>query len=260
MNAYCTIAIRAANLAGDFIATAFNQRDRVIARKKDLNDYVTNVDKQAEELIIDSIKSAYPDHSFLGEESGLKEGKDKETVWVIDPLDGTRNFIDGNPHFSISIAVKHKGKTLAAVVFDPMRDEMFSASNGNGAQLNQTRIRVADEKKLENSILATGFPFRAKENTDTYLKYFSTLLPLCSDMRRAGSAALDLAYLAAGRVNAFWEFGLSDWDTAAGALIVKEAGGLVGDVKGNPFTAKSKSIMAANPYVFKQFMQVVKEL
>ncbi len=260
MNAYRTIAIRAANLAGDFIVKAFNDRDRVISRKKDLNDYVTNVDQQSEYLIIDTIKAAYPDHSILGEESGLKEGADKDTVWVIDPLDGTRNFIDGNPHFSISIAVKQKGKTVAAVIFDPMRDEMFSAANGSGAQLNQSRIRVAAEKKLEKSILATGFPFRAKDNVDTYLEYFGRLLPECSDMRRAGSAALDLAYLACGRVNGFWEFGLSEWDTAAGVLIVKEAGGLVGDVKGNPFTAKAKSIMAANPYVFKQFMQLVKDL
>ncbi len=260
MNAYRTIAIRAANLAGDFIVKAFNDRDRVIARKKDLNDYVTNVDQQSEYLIINTIKTAYPEHSILAEESGLQEGSDKDTVWVIDPLDGTRNFIDGNPHFSISIAVKQKGKTVAAVIFDPMRDEMFSASNGNGAQLNQNRIRVAGEKKLEKSILATGFPFRSGANVEEYLSYFSTLLPLCSDMRRAGSAALDLAYLASGRVNAFWEFGLSDWDTAAGVLIVKEAGGLVGDVKGNPFSTNSKSIMAANPHVFKQFMQTVKEL
>lgn len=260
MNAYRTIAIRAANRAGDYIVKAFNDRDRVVSKAKDINDYVTNVDQQAEWLIIDTIKSSYPDHSILAEESGLKEGEDKDTVWVIDPLDGTRNFIDGNPHFAISIAVKQKGKTVAAVIFDPMRDEMFSASNGNGAQLNQTRIRVAEEKKLEKSILATGFPFRSSSNVDEYLDYFSTLLPLCSDMRRAGSAALDLAYLASGRVNGFWEFGLSEWDTTAGVLIVKEAGGLVGDVKGNPFTAKSKSIMAANPHVFKQFMQAVKEV
>lgn len=139
-----------------------------------------------------------------------------------------------------------------------MRDEMFSASNGDGAQLNQTRIRVAAEKKLEKSILATGFPFRSSSNVEEYLNYFSALLPACSDMRRAGSAALDLAYVAAGRVNGFWEFGLSDWDTAAGTLIVKEAGGLVGDVKGNPFSSRAKSILAANPHVFKQFVQTVK--
>lgn len=258
MNAYKNIAIRAANRAGDFIAKAFADRDRFVSQLKNPNDYVTNIDQKAEIIIIDTIKASYPDHAIIAEESGSQG--DSETVWVIDPLDGTANFINGIPHFSVSIAVRHKGKTVAAVVFDPIKDEMFSAAEGQGAQLNNTRLRVSSKRKLDEALLATGFPFRNHEKLDEYMQYFSTLLPLCSDMRRAGSAALDLAYVAAGRVDGFWEFGLSDWDTAAGLMLVKEAGGLSGDIKGNPHANNSKSVLAANPHVFKHFIQSVKSI
>ncbi|NVK21343.1 MAG: inositol monophosphatase [Kangiellaceae bacterium] len=262
MNAYKNIAVRAANRAGDFVAKAFGDRDRIIAQSKGINDFVSNIDRKAEQIIIDTIQLSYPEHAILAEESGHIEGKgdDAQVTWVIDPIDGTTNFLQGIPHFAISIAVKQNGKTVAAVVFDPIKDEMFSAANGEGAQLNNKRIRVSDKRKLDNAVLATGFPFRHHAQLDNYLEYFSTLLPLCSDMRRAGSAALDLAYVAAGRVDGFWEFNLAEWDTAAGILLVKEAGGLIGDVKGNPYSTKSKSILAANPGVFKHFMQTVKNI
>ena len=258
MNAYKNIAVRAAERAGSFVAKAFINRDRIIAKSKGPNDYVSNIDSQAEEIIIDTIKHSYPDHAIIAEESG--QHGDSDTVWVIDPIDGTTNFLVGIPHFAISIAVKHKGKTLAAVIYDPIKDEMFTASNGAGAQLNNTRIRVSEKKKLDNSLLATGFPFRGNQDLEEYLRYFETLFPLCIDMRRAGAASLDLAYVAAGRLDGFWEFGLNDWDTAAGILIVKEAGGFVGDIKGNPYQDRSKSILAAAPGVFKHVMQSVKNL
>lgn len=258
MNAYKNIAVRAAERAGNFVAKAFANRDRIIAQSKGPNDFVSNIDKQAEEIIIDAIKYSYPDHAILAEESG--QHGESDTVWIIDPIDGTTNFLLGIPHFAISIAVKHKNKTLAAVIYDPIKDETFTASNGSGAQLNNTRIRVSDKKKLDNSVLATGFPFRGNQNLSEYLTYFETIFPLCVDMRRAGAASLDLAYVAAGRLDGFWEFGLSEWDTAAGILIVKEAGGFVGDIKGNPYQDKSKSILAANPGVFKHFMKSVKDL
>lgn len=258
MNAYRNIAVRAASRAGDFIAKAFNDRSRIIAQSKSENDFVTNIDRQAEQIIIDTIKHSYPDHAILAEESGHQG--DGDVLWVIDPIDGTSNFMQGVPHFAISIAVKQKGKTVAAVIFDPIKDELFSAANGAGAQLNNTRIRVGEKRKLDNAILATGFPFRSQTRLQQYLNYFEVLFPLCSDMRRAGSAALDLAYVAAGRYDGFWEFDLSEWDTAAGILIVKEAGGLVGDIKGNPLVSQSNSILAASPHVFKHFMQQVKEI
>ncbi len=258
MNAYKTIAVRAANRAGDFIAKAFANRDRIISQNKGPNDFVSNIDEQAEYLIIDTIKKSFPDHAIFAEESG-HQGK-SDTVWVIDPIDGTTNFLRGIPHFCVSIAVRQKGKTVAAVVYDPLQDEMFSAANGSGAQLNNTRLRVSSVKKLEGAVLATGFPFRDGQDLDKYLEYFQALYPHCIDMRRAGSAALDLAYVAAGRLDGFWEFGLSDWDTAAGALIVKEAGGMVSDIKGNQYTGDSASILAANPGVFKHFLQTVKNI
>lgn len=258
MDSYKNIAVRAASRAGNFVAKAFANRERIIAQSKAPNDYVSNIDTQAEEIIIDTIKYSYPDHAILAEESGAQGSGD--TVWVIDPIDGTTNFLQGIPHFAISIAVKHKGKTLAAVVYDPIKDETFSASNGGGAQLNNTRIRVSPKKKLDNSVLGTGFPYRGGQDLENYLQYFETLFPLCVDMRRAGAASLDLAYVAAGRLDGFWEFGLSEWDTAAGILIVKEAGGLVGDIRGNPHTDRSKSILAATPGVFKNVMQSIKDL
>jgi myo-inositol-1(or 4)-monophosphatase len=258
MNAYKNIAVRAAERAGNFVAKAFANRERIIAQSKGPNDFVSNIDKQAEEIIIDAIKYSYPDHAILAEESG--HHGDSDTVWVIDPIDGTTNFLQGIPHFAISIAVKQKGKTLAGVIYDPIKDEMFTASNGSGAQLNNTRIRVSEKKKLDNAVLATGFPFRGNQDLEDYLRYFETIFPLCVDMRRAGAASLDLAYVAAGRLDGFWEFGLSEWDTAAGILIIKEAGGFVGDIKGNPYQDKSKSILAATPGVFKHFMKSVKDL
>ena len=255
MQAFLTIAVRAARKAGDYI---IRESDKIRSvESKSQHDYVTNVDKDAEQLIIDTISHSYADHSFLGEESGSSGSSEYE--WVIDPIDGTTNFIRKVPHWAISIACKYKGRTEIGVVYDPVREELFTAVRGRGAQFNGKRIRVSETKGLEHSLIATGFPFRNKPMLDKYMRIFGKLFPHCSDMRRAGSAALDLAYVAAGRFDGFWEFGLSEWDTAAGSLLVKEAGGMISDINGNPNYQQSDSILAANPKAFKAMLQVINQ-
>ena len=255
MQAFLTIAVRAARKAGDFI---LRESDNIkTVQSKSQSDYVTNVDQTAESLIIDTISHSYPDHAFLGEESGKSGESDYQ--WVIDPIDGTTNFIHKVPHWAISIACKYKGKTEVGVIYDPVREELFTAVRGRGAQFNGRRIRVSATQGMEHTLLATGFPFKNKALLPQYQDVFNAIFPHCSDMRRAGSAALDLAYVAAGRIDGFWEYGLSDWDTAAGLLLVKEAGGMVSDLKGNPDTSNGDSILAANPKVFKAILKLANQ-
>ena len=247
MHPMLTIAVRAARKAGHTISRGFSQLDRVTVENKTENDFVTNIDKEAEQAIISTIQQSYPDHSFIGEEGGQQAGSDKDYVWVIDPLDGTSNFARGIPHFCVSIALRVKGKTEVAVVYDPIREELFSAVRGRGAQLNEFKIRVANKKEMTGTILATGFPFKAKQHYDAYIGTFGALFKIGGDVRRAGSAALDLAYVAAGRYDVFWEFGLKPWDTAAGELLVREAGGMVTDLVGGHNYFQSGNMVAANP-------------
>ncbi|MER2492581.1 inositol-1-monophosphatase [Catenovulum sediminis] len=247
MHPMLTIAVRAARKAGHVIARGFSELDRVTIENKSDNDYVTNIDREAESAIISTVRQSYPEHSFIGEEGGHQAGKESDYVWVIDPLDGTTNFARGIPHFAVSIALRVKGRTEVAVVYDPIRDELFSAVRGSGAQLNGYRIRVANKKELTGTLLATGFPFKQKHHFDAYLQTFSTLFKSAGDIRRAGAAALDLAYVAAGRIDMFWEFGLKPWDTAAGDLLVREAGGMVTDLTGGHGYFDSGNIVAANP-------------
>lgn len=255
MQAFLTIAVRAARKTGDYI---LRQSDKIKSiQAKSQNDYVTNVDEAAERLLIDTISHAYPEHAFLGEESG-KTGQ-SDYLWLIDPIDGTTNFIRKIPHWAISIACNYKGRTEIGVIYNPLTQELFTAIKGRGAQLNSKRMRVGVSQGLEHSLLATGFPFRNKPQLVEYMRIFNKLFPHCGDMRRAGSAALDLAYVAAGRFEGFWEFGLNDWDTAAGALMVKEAGGMISDLKGNPNYQKSDSILAANPKVFKAVLKLINQ-
>ncbi len=253
MQALLTIATRAARKAGDFVMREANHISSI--ESKSQHDYVTNVDRAAEQLIIETISNSYPEHSFLGEESG--QSGESEFQWVIDPIDGTSNFIRKIPHWAISIACKHKGRTQVGVVYDPSKEELFSAVRGRGAQLDNKKMRVSNTKGLEHSLLATGFPFRNEQRLDEYLEVFAKLFPHCSDMRRAGSAALDLAYVAAGRFDGFWEFGLSPWDTAAGVLLVEESGGMVSDMQGNPNYEKHGSILAANPKAFRAMLKLI---
>ena len=232
MHPMLTIAVRAARAAGQTIMRAYTELDRIEVDAKGVNDFVTSVDKEAEAAIIYQIRKSYPDHSIVGEENGENRGTNQDYLWIVDPLDGTNNFVNGVPHFAVSIAMQYKGKTEVAVVYDPVRDELFSAVRGKGAKLNDFRIRVNNVSDLGGSLVATGFPFKARQHTETYMKLFGETFSLCADLRRAGSAALDLAYVAAGRVDAFFELGLKPWDIAAGDLIVREAGGTVTDFSG----------------------------
>jgi myo-inositol-1(or 4)-monophosphatase len=258
MHPMLNIAVRAARSAGTVISRAFEQHDKIEIESKGSNDFVTNVDLSAEQAIIDTIKKSYPKHSIISEECGEIKGEDSDYQWIIDPLDGTTNFIKGIPHFSVSIALKIKGKLDQAVIYDPIRGELFTASRGKGAQLNGFRIRVKQHKELSGTILATGFPYKQKQHLDAYMAMFKTLFEQTADMRRAGSAALDLAYVAAGRVDGFFELGLKPWDTAAGELLVIEAGGLVTDFNGGHEHANSGNIVAASSRLLKTILKDIR--
>lgn len=255
MHPMLNIAVRAARGAGNIIARACGQLDMVQSIQKGTNDFVTNVDKEAEQAIVNILRKSYPDHDIVAEEGGEYTNNNSDYQWVIDPLDGTTNFIKGIPHFAVSIALRYRGKLDQAVIFDPLRGEVFTASRGGGAQLNGRRIRVTSLPDLGGSVLATGFPFKNKHHLDAYTETFKTFFTEAADIRRTGSAALDLAYVAAGRFDGFWEIGLKPWDIAAGELIVREAGGLVSDFVGGNNQMKSGNIVAASPKVLQAMLK-----
>ena len=256
MHPTLNIAVRAARRAGNFIARSVEEIDRLDITTKSPNDFVSDVDRKAEQLIIETLREAFPDHSILAEESG--EQGDGDFQWIIDPLDGTTNFLHGFPQFAVSIALRHKGRLEQAVVYDPTRQELFTASRGAGAQLNDRRLRVSNRKGLEGALLGTGFPFKQQQYLDAYLATFKALFPMTAGIRRPGSAALDLAYVAAGRLDGFWEIGLQPWDMAAGALLVQEAGGLVSDFGGGNDFMETGNLVAGNPKVFKAMLQAIR--
>ena len=260
MHAMLNIAVRAARKAGDIIARACDQVDSLTVSEKSKNDYVSEVDQRAEQAIIETIQKAYPDHGFLAEESGAKAGN--EYQWIIDPLDGTTNFLRGIPQYAVSIACQHKNKLEHAVVYDPIKQELFTASRGQGAQLNNKRIRASQRKGLDGALLGTGIPFRDShiDMLDSYLEMMRKLVPGSAGIRRAGSAALDLAYVAAGRFDGFWEYDLNTWDMAAGVLLVEEAGGMLSDFNGGFDYLESGNIIAAGPKLFKNMLQIIKPL
>ncbi len=259
MHPMLTIAVRAARKAGNLIAKNYETPDAVEASQKGTNDFVTNVDRDAEHLIIDVIRKSYPQHSIVSEERGELIGEDRDVQWVIDPLDGTANFIKRFPHFSVSIAVRIKGRTEVAVVYDPTRNDLFTASRGQGAQLNGYRLRGTNAKDLDGTILATGFPFKVKQHATPYINIVGKLFTQCADFRRTGSAALDLANVAAGRMDGFFEIGLKPWDFAAGELLVREAGGLVTDFVGGHNHFSSGNLVAGNPRVVKAMLATMRE-
>ena len=255
MHPMLNIAIRAARQAGRIILYHSQRLDTLTVTSKARNDFVSEVDRQAETEIIQTLRSAYPDHGILAEESGQQSGD--EYQWIIDPLDGTTNFLHGFPQYSISIALMHKGRLEQAVVYDPVADELFTATRGSGAQLNDRRLRVSNAKGLTGALLGTGFPFKEQQFLDDYLATFKALFADSSGIRRPGSAALDLAYVAAGRLDGFWEFGLNKWDMAAGILLIKEAGGLVSDFTGGHDYLECGHIVAGSPKVFKAMLQTI---
>jgi len=220
-------------------------------------DFVTQVDHAAEEAIIDIVRKAYPEHGFLAEESGAAK-VDAEVVWIIDPLDGTTNFIHGFPQYCVSIGVQSRGAMAHAVVYDPGRNELFTASKGRGAFLNDRRIRVTALARFADALVGTGFPFKEVTRLELYTRQLQTMMKTCAGVRRAGAAALDLAYVACGRLDAFWELGLSPWDMAAGALLIQEAGGLVGDLSGEQGYMQSGDIAAATPKVFTALLEALR--
>lgn len=259
MHPMLNIAIRAARKAGNHIAKSLENADKIESTQKGANDFVTNVDKEAETLIIETIKASYPDHEIVAEESGFVEGSDKDVQWIIDPLDGTTNFVKGLPHFSVSIAVRIKGKTEVACVYDPMLNELFTAQRGSGAQLNNSRIRVKPLKDLQGTVLATGFPFKQKQHSEAYFKIMSSLFVDCADFRRTGSAALDLCYVAAGRVDGYFELGLKPWDIAAGELIAREAGAIITDFAGGTDYIKSGNVVASSARGVKGMLKHIRD-
>jgi myo-inositol-1(or 4)-monophosphatase len=262
MEPMINIALRAARKAGENIVRASDDLHRFEVKAKGVNDFVTEVDINAEQEIIYHLQKAYPDHAILGEESGLLGSEDAEYRWIVDPLDGTTNFIRGLPHYAISIACVYRGKLEHAVVLDPVRREEFTASRGRGAQLNGHRIRVSALTSLEGALLGTGIPFKdhCDDKIVPYSKSIEVLAAQCAGIRRGGAASLDLAYVAAGRLDAFWEIGLAPWDIAAGALLVREAGGLVADIDASDNYMESGNIVCGNPKCFKAVLQTVKPL
>ena len=257
MHPTLNIAVKAARKAGDIILRYHNQIDRLTIENKAVNDFVSEVDKAAEDAIIDELKYAFPDHSILGEENGEIVGKDKRFVWILDPLDGTTNYLHGFPQYAVSIALYENDEPTHAVVYDPFKEEMFTASKGEGAYLNEQRIRVTGADGFEDTLIGTGFPFKEPQHLDAYLAMFKAIHPQVAGIRRAGSAALDLAYLAAGRLDGFWEIKLNIWDIAAGVLLVKEAGGYVGDFSGRDKYLETGNVVAGSEKVFKAILKTI---
>ena len=254
------IAVKAARRAGSLIQRASNDLNKLTIETKSQNDFVSEVDRAAEAAIIDLLRETYPQHSIIAEESGAQTHGESDYQWIIDPLDGTTNFLHGYPQYCVSIALAVKGVVQHGVVYDPCRNDLFTATRGAGAFLNDRRIRVSKTPKLEAALVSTGFPFRDLKNLDQYLAMLRAVTINSAGVRRHGAAALDLAYVACGRFDAFWELGLCAWDLAAGALLIQEAGGLVADLDGNATYLDSGNIVCGTPKVFGQLLKLVEPL
>ena len=249
------IAVKAARRAGTIINRAAQDIDALTVSTKRHNDFVTEVDQAAEQAVIQTLLKAFPDHAILAEESGA-QGK-SDHVWIIDPLDGTTNFIHGFPQYCVSIGLRYKGTLTQAVIYDPGRNELYTATRGHGAYLNDRRMRVSKRTQLDDALIGTGFPFREGTHIGAYLPILRKVMAQTAGVRRAGAAALDLAYVAAGRLDGFWEMGLAPWDMAAGSLLIQEAGGLVSDFDGDGNYLDSGNIVAGTPKVFTPLLQIV---
>ncbi len=256
MHPLLSTAVRCARFAGNVILKHMDQLDRIEVQTKGRFDFVSEVDRMAEQQVTEYLGRTYPEHGIIAEESG-ERGADKEYVWIIDPLDGTTNFLHGYPQYAVSIAVARRGTIEHGAIYQPVSNELFTASRGQGAQLNNRRIRCSQARSLEQALLGTGFPVRRLDLLDPWVRTFRATLPRCSGIRRSGSAALDLANLAAGRLDGFWEMGLSSWDMAAGVLMVREAGGLVADIDGSQDYLTSGNVIAAAPGLFNTFFKLI---
>jgi myo-inositol-1(or 4)-monophosphatase len=256
MQPLLNIAVRAARRAGDLIVRNVDRVPSLGVRSKSRNDFVTEIDQLAERDIVETIRRMHPDHGFLGEEGGRSGGD--EFVWIIDPLDGTTNFLHGFPVFAVSLACEYRGRLEHAVVYDPMRQELFTASRGDGAQVDGKRIRVSKQTTLEGALIGTGFPYRANARwIDEYLAMLKAVMQQTAGIRRPGAASLDLAYVAAGRIDGFWEIGLHAWDTAAGTLLITEAGGHVGTLTGGEYR-QGGNVIAGTPKVYEAMVECLR--
>ncbi len=252
------VAIKAARAAGAIINRAALDVEAVRISQKQVNDFVTEVDHASERTIIETLLTAYPDHGILAEESGSEHGNpNADHIWIIDPLDGTTNFIHGYPVYCVSIALQVRGKLEQAVVYDPSRNDLFTATKGRGAFMNDRRIRVSKRTRLDECLLSTGFPFRPEDDFDKYLRLMGDVMQRTAGLRRPGAAALDLAYVAAGFSDGFFELGLQPWDMAAGALLITEAGGLVGNFTGDANFLEQRECMAASPRIYAQLVPLL---
>jgi myo-inositol-1(or 4)-monophosphatase len=252
------IAIKAARAAGAIINRASLDLDLLRINTKGPNDFVSEVDQAAEQVIIETLLQAYPGHGILAEESGREHGaRNSEYVWIIDPLDGTTNFIHGFPVYAVSIALAHRGVVQQAVVYDPARNDLFYATRGRGAFLNDRRLRVSKRTRLQDALIGTGFPFRRGDNFKRYMKMFEEIMQQCAGLRRPGAAALDLCYVAAGYYDGFFETGLNPWDVAAGSLIITEAGGLIGNFTGESDYLYQREVVAGSPRIYGQLVQIL---
>jgi myo-inositol-1(or 4)-monophosphatase len=256
MHPLLNIGVRAARRAGDLIVRHINQLDAIKVDAKGRNDFVSEVDRMAEADIIRTVQRSYPDHAFLAEESGASG--DAEYVWIIDPLDGTTNFLHGFPVFCVSIAVMHRGRLEHGVIFDPLRNELFTTSRGAGASVDGRKMRVSDTRVMEKSLIGTGYPYKQDATwLDAYMGMLKDAMRETSGVRRPGAAALDLAYVAAGRLDGFWEIGLSIWDVAAGALMIQECGGIVTDLGGRDGWQQSGNVVAGNPKIHEALLGLI---
>jgi myo-inositol-1(or 4)-monophosphatase len=261
MHPMLNTAVKAARKAGQIINRASLDLDLVRVTSKGRSDFVTEVDRAAEDAIIATLKTAYPQHDILAEESGASNPEGgAENLWIIDPLDGTTNFIHGFPQYAVSIALQQRGQITQAVVYDPTRNELFTASRGRGAFLDDRRMRVSRRSKLRECLIGTGFPFKSIEYLDEYVRMFKRITEETAGIRRPGAAALDLAYVAAGRLDGFWEIGLSPWDMAAGSLLILEAGGISTDFAGGNDYLGTSRIVAGNPKAHAQLLELVQEV
>ena len=252
------VAVKAARAAGAIINRASLDLDLIKVNTKSPNDFVTEVDQAAEQAIIEVLLTAYPGHGILAEESGRTHGaKDSDYLWIIDPLDGTTNFIHGFPVYAVSIGLAVKGQIQQAVVYDPCRNDLFYASKGRGAFLNDKRLRVSKRNRMNDALIGTGFPFRKGDNFKRYVAMFETIMTQCAGLRRPGAAALDLCYVAAGYYDGFFETGLSPWDIAAGSLMITEAGGLLGNFTGDADYLYQREVVAGNPKIFAQLVPLL---
>ncbi len=257
-SANLNVMVKAARAAGRSLAKDFREVENLQVSSKGAGDFVSRADVAAEEIVRDILMEARPNYGWVGEESGATEGKDPTRRWIVDPLDGTTNFLHGLPHWAISIALEHKGEIVAATIFDPAKDEMFVAEKGQGAWLNASRLRVSDRRKMIESIFATGLPFAGHADLPDVLQDLARLLPTCAGVRRYGAAALDLAYVAAGRYEGYWERSINEWDIAAGVLLVREAGGFVEGVEAGSDPISSGSVLSANASIFETFSGLIR--